>query len=76
MSHVLGAFGAAGFHHVTARSLLARVLKLMNRLFLQFSNFFRAAVSADTEFADTGVSLYRNTSKCISVANEISRMGI
>ena len=27
-------FWAAGFHHVTARSRLARVLKLMNRLFL------------------------------------------
>jgi len=25
---------AAGFHHVTARSRLARVFKLMNRLFL------------------------------------------
>jgi head-tail adaptor len=25
---------AAGFHHVTARSRLARVLKLMNHLFL------------------------------------------
>jgi hypothetical protein len=25
---------AAGFHHVTARSRLARVLKLVNRLFL------------------------------------------
>jgi hypothetical protein len=25
---------AAGFHHVMARSRLARVLKLMNRLFL------------------------------------------
>jgi hypothetical protein len=25
---------AAGFHHVTARSCLARVLKLMNRLFI------------------------------------------
>jgi hypothetical protein len=25
---------AAGFHHVTARSRLARVLKLTNRLFL------------------------------------------
>jgi hypothetical protein len=25
---------AAGFHHVTARSYLARILKLMNRLFL------------------------------------------
>jgi hypothetical protein len=25
---------AAGFHHVTARSRLARVLKLINRLFI------------------------------------------
>jgi hypothetical protein len=25
---------AAGFHHVSARSRLARVLKLMNRLFI------------------------------------------
>jgi hypothetical protein len=30
---------AAGFHQVTARSPLAGVLKLMNRLFLEFSNF-------------------------------------
>jgi hypothetical protein len=30
---------AAGFHHVTVRSLLERVLKLMNRLFLYSSNF-------------------------------------
>jgi hypothetical protein len=29
-----GRFWAAGFHHVTIRSRLARVLKLMNRLFL------------------------------------------
>jgi len=29
-----GLVWAAGFHHVTARSRLARVLKLMNRLFL------------------------------------------
>jgi hypothetical protein len=28
-----GRIWAAGFHHVTARSRLARVLKLMNRLF-------------------------------------------
>jgi hypothetical protein len=28
-----GCVWAAGFHHVTARSRLARVLKLMNRLF-------------------------------------------
>jgi hypothetical protein len=37
---------AAGFYHVTARSRLARVLKFMNRLFLEFSSFFfRAAVN-------------------------------
>jgi hypothetical protein len=29
-----GCIWPAGFHHVKARSLLARVLKLMNRLFL------------------------------------------
>ena len=29
-----GRVWAAGFHHVSARFLLARVLKLMNRLFL------------------------------------------
>jgi hypothetical protein len=29
-----GRVWAAGFHHVTARSRLARVLKLMNSLFL------------------------------------------
>jgi hypothetical protein len=29
-----GCVWAAGFHHVTARSRLARVLKLTNRLFL------------------------------------------
>jgi hypothetical protein len=31
---------AAGFHHVMARSRLAGICKIMNRLFLQFSNFF------------------------------------
>ena len=40
-----GCVWAAGFHHVTARSRLARVLQLMNRLFLKFSQFFRAAVN-------------------------------
>jgi len=34
MSQVLGEFGAAAFHHIKARSRLARVLKLMKRLFL------------------------------------------
>jgi hypothetical protein len=40
-----GRVWAAGFHHVKARPRLGRVLKLMNHLFLQFSNFFRAAVN-------------------------------
>jgi hypothetical protein len=35
-----GRVWAAGFHHVTARSRLADVLKLTNRLVLYFSNFF------------------------------------
>jgi hypothetical protein len=35
-----GRVWAAGFHHVSARSQLARVLKLTNRLFMQFSNLF------------------------------------
>ena len=34
-----------GFHHVTARSCMAHVLKLMNRLFLQFSKFFQPMVN-------------------------------
>ena len=35
-----GRVWAAGFHHGTARSRLARVLKLVNRLVLYFSKFF------------------------------------
>jgi hypothetical protein len=35
-----GRVWAAGFHDVMARSRLAGVLKLMNHLFLYFSNFF------------------------------------
>jgi hypothetical protein len=34
MSQVLDRVWASGFHHVTARSRLAHVLKLMNRLFV------------------------------------------
>ena len=34
MSQVLGAFGFAGFHQVTARYRLAHFFKLMKRLFL------------------------------------------
>jgi hypothetical protein len=40
-----GQVWAAGFHHVTARSHLAGILKLINRLFLQFSNFFQTVVN-------------------------------
>ena len=35
-----GRVWAAGFHHVTARSRLARVLKLMNGLIFNFPVFF------------------------------------
>jgi hypothetical protein len=35
-----GRVWAAGFHHVAARSRLARVFKLKNSLFLQFYIFF------------------------------------
>jgi hypothetical protein len=35
-----GCIWATGFHHVTACSFLACSLKLMNHLFLQFSNSF------------------------------------
>jgi len=35
-----GRVWAAGFHHVTDRSHLARVLKLMNRLIVEFFQFF------------------------------------
>jgi hypothetical protein len=38
-----GRVWAAGFHHVSARSRVARVLKRMNRLFI-FQIFSRAAV--------------------------------
>jgi hypothetical protein len=36
---------ASGFHHVTAHSHLACVLKLMNLLFLPFFVFFRVVVN-------------------------------
>jgi hypothetical protein len=60
---ITGRVCAAGFHHVTARSRLAGVLKLMNRLFLYFSNFsgcykLRITETADNESVDTGARLY------------------
>ena len=40
-----GRVWAAGFHHVAARFLLARVLKLWTVYFFNFPNIFRAAVN-------------------------------
>jgi hypothetical protein len=40
-----GRIWAAGFHHVTARSRLARVLKLEPFISLIFQIFFRAAAN-------------------------------
>jgi hypothetical protein len=55
----VGRVWAAGFHHVTAHSRLARVLKLMNRLFLQFSYFFSGYCKPwINESADMAVHLY------------------
>jgi hypothetical protein len=54
----------ARFHHVMARSHLTGVLKLTNRLFLYFTNFFSGRTepqtieTADTESVDTGSCLY------------------
>jgi uncharacterized protein YifE (UPF0438 family) len=59
----IGRVWAAGFHHVTARSRLARVLKLTNRLF-NFPNFFsghgkpRITETADPESGKWGARLY------------------
>jgi hypothetical protein len=48
-----GRIWAAGFHHVTARSRVVHVLKIMNHLFLQFSHFFAGGVKLRiTETAD------------------------
>jgi hypothetical protein len=59
-----GRVWAGGFRHVTAHSSLARVIKPMNCLFLQFSNYFsnrgkpRITEIADIESADKGAHLY------------------
>jgi hypothetical protein len=59
----IGRVKAAGFHHVTARSCLARVLKVMNCLFFNFQFVFargkpRITETADTESVVTGAQLY------------------
>ena len=59
-----GRVWAAGFHHVMARSRLARVLKLMNLYFFNFPNSFsgrrqpQITEIIDTESADSPVHLY------------------
>jgi hypothetical protein len=64
----IGRVWAAGFHHVRARSRLARVLKLMNRLFFLIFQFFsgcgkplllnsRMRGSASTVFSSSKYSL-------------------
>jgi hypothetical protein len=56
----------AGFHHVTALSRLARVLKLMSRLIIWFLISFsgrgnsRITETSGTELVDTGAHLYYN----------------
>jgi hypothetical protein len=52
-----GRVWAAGFHHVTARSLLARGLKLMNRYFYNFQYCCGQRSTADNESVDTGARL-------------------
>jgi hypothetical protein len=47
----------AGFHHVTACSLLARILKLTYRLFI-FQLFFGLRQIADTVSVAIGARLY------------------
>jgi hypothetical protein len=59
-----GCIWAAEFHHVTACSCLAGVLKLMNHLFLSNSPIFwgpRMTETAATESVDTGAQLYTRT---------------
>jgi hypothetical protein len=53
-----GRVWAAGFHHVTARSLLARVSKIMNLYFFNFQCFSGRGKPRITESVDTGARLY------------------
>jgi hypothetical protein len=59
-----GSVWAAGFHHVRADPRLARVLKLMNRLFLSFFFFISGRCNppitetAETESVATEARLY------------------
>jgi hypothetical protein len=59
-----GCVWAAGYHHVTARSRLAGILKLRNHLFLNFPIFFSGrselliTETADPELLDMEAHLY------------------
>jgi hypothetical protein len=60
-----GHIWAAVFHHGTARSCLARVLKLMNCNFFNFHFYSdrskpQTIETADTESVDTGARMYLN----------------
>jgi hypothetical protein len=64
-----GSVWGAGFHHVTARSRLACVLKLMNSLFdfQFFSGHGKRLITetADNESVDTGARLYQYLYRCV-----------
>jgi hypothetical protein len=59
-----GRIWAAGYHYVIALSRLVHILKLMNHLFLQFSNSFLGhgkpwiTETIDIESVDIGAQLY------------------
>jgi hypothetical protein len=54
-----GRVWAAGFHHVTAHSRLACVLKIMNHYFFNFTIFFSGRGKLRiSEPVDTGAQLY------------------
>ena len=71
-----GHFRAAGFHHVTARSHLARVLKLINLYLFNFSKKIPGSSkpqiieTADTESANTGGRLYLEILDCGTPENK------
>ena len=77
MSQVLGAFGFAGFHHVTVRSLLARMLEnhepfiyLIFQFFWGEGGYIKPGI---TEPADTGVRLYVYVCLCVCIYIYICR---
>jgi hypothetical protein len=73
-----GHIWAAGFNHITARSRLACVLKLMNRSFLGFSKFFSGRCkpcvteTTDSEFTDMGVRLYMYVCSLLPFVSDVT----